>query len=62
VLSDVGKEFVAERDGPLEVAGLQRSTDSPLPAVPVEGVVHPIHAAVVEPEMVIASTGVDANL
>ena len=61
VLADVGKELVAECDGPLEVAGLQRSTDPPLPAVPVECVVHPRDAAVVEPEVMIAATGVDAN-
>jgi hypothetical protein len=61
VLADVGEEFVAELNCPLEVTGAKRATDATLSVVEVQGVVHPIHAAVVEPEMVIASTGIDAN-
>ena len=61
VLADVGEQLVAELNRPLEVTGPQRTPDATLPVVEVQGVVHPIHAAVVEPEMVIASTGIDAN-
>ena len=61
VLADVGEQLVAELNCPLEIAGPQRTTDATLPVVEVQGVMNPVHAAVVEPEMVIASTGVDAN-
>ena len=61
VLADVGEQLVAELDRPLEVTGAKRATDATLPVVEVQGVVHPIHAAVIEPEMVIATTGVDPN-
>ena len=61
VLVDVGEQFVAELNRPLKIAGPQRTPDATLPAVEVQCVVHPVHAAVVEPEMVIATTGVDPN-
>ena len=61
MLSDVGEQLVPKMNCPIEVADAKRATDTTLPVIEVQAGINPVLAAVVEPEVMRTTTGVDPN-
>ena len=61
MLAYVCEQLVPKLDRPLKVTGAKRAPDAALTVIEVQREMNPVNAAVIEPQMVIASSGIDTN-